>query len=80
MMQAHTSDEKKSSAINIDVKDLINKVRELARNVKDIQGNELPVDVNVEGFNFSVGKKDKNFRLVVGLDLGVKRKELKPKK
>ncbi len=34
MMQAHTSDEKKSSTLNIDVKDLINTVSEFARNVK----------------------------------------------
>jgi hypothetical protein len=76
-IETRISDEEKVNTTNIDLNEVIKKVRMLVRNVKGMPGNELPVDISLEGFNFSVGQKDKNFRLVFGLDLGVKRKEVK---
>ncbi len=74
-IEKHRSDEEKVNATNIDLNQFIKKVRMMVRNVKGLPGKKLPVDISLEGFNFSVGQKNKNFRLVVGLDLGVKRKE-----
>ncbi len=53
-VQKPQSAPEKVSTANIDVTEIISKVRDLVNNIKEIAGK--PMDVSVDSFNFSVGK------------------------
>ncbi len=65
------------STSKIDVYQIIEQVRSYAKKARS--GGNLPFDVKVDGFSVSVGQSNKNLKVKVGVDLGVKRKQMPPK-
>ncbi len=66
----------KTETTNLDVNEIINKVRSFVDSVRNMSsgvGGE-PMSVNVEGFNFSVGKTDGTYDLTLRLNLTFKPK------
>ncbi len=61
--------EEKTVGVNVDVNEIINKVRDFVDSIKEtsLGGQRLAVDV--EGFNFSVGSVGGKFGLKLGVDL-----------
>ena len=60
---------------NIDVNEIITKVRSFIESIKGMSADGKPVAVNVEGFNFSVGKAQGEYDLVLKLNLSFRPKE-----
>ena len=74
-IEAHVSEPKKEeeSVTNIDVTEIIDKVRQLVGNVKEMAGK--PVDVKMESFNFNFSKAaDGEYGLSVDTRITVKPK------
>ena len=66
----------KASSINLDVNEIINKVRDFVGSVREMSaGGGQPMAVSLEGFNFSVGKAGGEYTLGVKLNLVFKPKE-----
>ena len=66
----------KASSINLDVNEIINKVRDFVGSVRQMSaGGGQPMAVSLEGFNFSVSKADGEYILGVKLNLVFKPKE-----
>ena len=66
----------KMESTNIDVNEIINKVRSFVDSVRNMSsgaGGE-PMSVSVEGFNFSVGKVNGAYDLTLKLNLAFKPK------
>lgn len=68
----------KATSANLDVNEIIGKVRGFVDNIKEMSPGGEPMAVNVEGFNFSVGKADGKYDLSLSLTLTFKPKEPKP--
>ena len=62
------------SETTIDINQIMNKVKEKAANVSSPTLFGQPIDMKLDGFNFSVGKSNRNYKLGVVLELGIKRK------
>lgn len=66
----------KTETTNLDINEIINKVRgfvDSVRNMSSGAGGE-PMNVSVEGFNFSVGKVGDSYDLTLKLNLAFKPK------
>lgn len=59
---------------NLDVNEIINKVRSFIDNIKEMSAGGEPMAVSVEGFNFSFGKADDEYDLTLKLNLSFKPK------
>ena len=60
---------KKATTANFDVNDLISRVRDFVDSIKEASLGGQRMTVNVEGFNFSVGKEGKKYDLSVSVNL-----------
>jgi hypothetical protein len=60
---------------NIDVNEIITKVRSFIESIKGMSTDGKPTGVDVEGFNFSFGKSQDEYDLVLKLNLSFKPKE-----
>ena len=65
----------KASSTNLDVNEIINKVRDFVGSVREMSAGVQPMDVSVEGFNFSVGKANGEYDVTLKLNLAFKPKE-----
>lgn len=65
----------RTSSTNLDVNEVINKVRDFVDSIREMSADVQPMAVSVEGFNFSVGKADGEYTLGVKLSLVFKPKE-----
>ena len=63
----------KASTTNIDVTEIINKVRDFVDNIREMSGK--PMDVSVDSFNFSVGKMNGELNLSFNTKIAIKPKE-----
>jgi hypothetical protein len=68
----------KASSVNLDVNEIIGKVRSFVDNIKEISAGGQAMSVSVEGFNFSVGKADGMYDLTLKVNLVFKPKETAP--
>jgi hypothetical protein len=59
---------------NLDVNEIIGKVRGFVDSIKNMSSSGEPMAVSVEGFNFSVGKVGREYDLTVKLNLSFKPK------
>ncbi len=59
---------------NLDVNEIINKVRGFVENVRNMGSSGEPMAVSVEGFNFSVSKAAGEYDLALKLNLIIKPK------
>ncbi len=59
---------------NLDVNEIIGKVRNFVDSVRSMSSSGEPMAVSVEGFNFSVGKVGSEYDLTVKLNLTFKPK------
>ncbi len=68
-VQVRSPEVEKIASVNVDVNEIINKVRDFVDSIKEtsLGGQRLAVDV--EGFNFSVGSVGGKFGLKLGVDL-----------
>ncbi len=64
----------RTETTNLDVNEIIGKVRNFVDSVKSMSGSGEPMAVSVEGFNFSVGKVGNEYDLTVKLNLTFKPK------
>jgi len=62
----------KANMTNIDVTEIINKVRDFVENVREMSGK--PVDVKVEAFNFAFGKDENQYNLSLDTKISIKPK------
>jgi hypothetical protein len=68
----------KVSTANLDVNEIINKVRDFVDSIKEVSAGGKPMAVSVDGFNFSLGKSGGKYDLSLKVDLSFKPKEPKP--
>jgi hypothetical protein len=66
-------EKEKVSTTNIDVAEIIDKVRDFVDNVREISGK--PMNVSVDSFNFSVGKMNGKFSVSFNTKIAIKPKE-----
>ncbi len=66
-------EKEKVSTKNIDVTEIINKVRRLVDNIREVSGK--PMNVSVDSFNFSVSKKNGELNLSLNTKIAIKPKE-----
>ncbi len=59
----------KTTATNLDFKDIISKVSDFVDSIKETSLGGQRMTVNVEEFNFSVGKEGKKYDLSVSVNL-----------
>ena len=67
----------KAERTNLDVNELIGKVRGFVDGIRELSVGGEPMAVSVEGFNFSVGKADGEYTLGLNVSLAFKPKEPK---
>jgi hypothetical protein len=63
------TDSDKATTAKFDVNDLISRVRDFVENIREASLGGQRMAVNVEGFNFSVGKEGKKYDLSVSVNL-----------
>ena len=63
------TDSDKTAIAKFDVNDLISRVRDFVESIKETSLGGQRMAVNVEGFNFSVGKEGKKYDLSVSVNL-----------
>ncbi len=68
VLKSETGSEKATTA-KFDVNDIISRVRDFVESIKETALGGQRMAVNVEGFNFSVGKEDKKYDLSVSVNL-----------
>ena len=68
----------KAESTGLDVMEIISKVRSFVDKVKEISAADQPMTINMEGFNFSVGKVNGVYDLTLQLNLTFKPKTNKP--
>ena len=61
----------------LDVNEIIGRVRGFVDSIKEMSLGGQPMAVSVEGFNFSVGKADREYTLGLNVTLAFKPKEPK---
>jgi len=71
--KSETPTEKAESA-NLDVNEIISKVRTFIDNIKEMRSSGEPMETRVEGFNFSVAKEGGEYDLTLKLNLAFKPK------
>ena len=71
--KSETPTEKAESA-NLDVNEIIGKVRMSIDNIKEMRSSGEPMAVSVEGFNFAVDKMEGEYDLTLKLNLAFKPK------
>ena len=64
----------KVESTSLDVNEIMNKVRSFIDNIREMSAVGEPMSVNVEGFNFSLGKTQGAYDLVLKLNLSFKPK------
>ena len=69
----------KVSGTSIDINQIISTVRKVVENAKSPSIAGQDVMISLDGFNFSVGKANRNYKVRVSLDFGVKPKDKKEK-
>jgi len=67
-------DTEQTNTINLDVNEIIGKVRNFVDKVRSMSNSGENTTVSVEGFNFSVGKIGKEYNLTMKLNLTFKPK------
>ena len=76
MVEMHTRqsepETEKLSTTNIDVTEIIDKVRDFVDNIREISGK--PMNVSVDSFNFSVGKMNGELNLSFNTRIAIKPK------
>ncbi len=79
MGEVETQESTKSEAeqVNLDVNEIIGKVRDFISNVKSMSENGEPMTVCLEGFNFSLNKTDEEYDLDLKINLVIKPKQSK---
>ncbi len=68
-----------SETTNIDVNDIINKVRGFVENIRTMGSSGEPMTVSIEGFNFAVSKEAGEYDLALKLNLLIKPKNRTPR-
>ncbi len=63
------TDSDKATTAKFDVNDIISRVRDFVESIKETSLGGQRMAVNVEGFNFSVGKEGKKYDLSVSVNL-----------
>jgi hypothetical protein len=78
--EVHSGDGEKEKVANVsvDVNDLVDRVRDFVESIRETSLGGNKVAVNVEGFNFSVGKNGGKYDLKVNVSLSFTPKEAKP--
>ena len=73
-MQIRQSEPEKeeASTTNIDITEIIDKVRDFVDNIREMSGK--PMDVSVDSFNFSVGKMNGELNLSFNTKIAIKPK------
>ena len=64
----------KTQTATLDLKELVDKVRDFVDKIKEMNVGGEPMAVSVDGFNFSVGKAGGKYDLKVSVNLGLKPK------
>ncbi len=72
--KSETGTEKAESA-NLDVNEIIGKVRTFVDSIKEMRSNGEPMAVSVEGFNFAVDKIEGGYDLTLKVNLAFKPKK-----
>jgi hypothetical protein len=67
----------KATAVNLDVNDIISKVRDFVDSIKETSLGGQRITVDVDGFKFSVGKSNKQYDLSLSVNMSFKPKESK---
>ena len=65
----------KVSGTSININQIISTVRRLTEKTEASSIGGEHFNIRLDGFNFSVGKSSKNYKLIVSLDFGVSRKK-----
>ena len=65
----------KSSSTNLDVNEIIGKVRDFVSSIREMSPDGQPMQVSVEGFNVSIGKEHGEYDFTLKLSLVFKPKE-----
>ena len=65
----------KTSSTNLDVNEIIGKVRNFVSSIREMSPNGEPMQVSVEAFNVSVGKENGEYDFTLKLSLVFKPKE-----
>ena len=68
-------EDNKTSTANLDITEIIGKVRDLVGNIQEISRGE-PMSVTVEGFNVSVSKEHGEYEFALKLNLVLKPKAI----
>ena len=68
----------KVSSTNLDVNEIIGRVRGFVDSIKEVSLGGQSMAVSIDGFNFSVGKADGAYGLSLNVNLTFKPKEPKP--
>jgi hypothetical protein len=63
------ADSEKTASANLDVNEIIGKVRDLVDSIKETSIGGKRMAINVDGFNFSVGSSGGKFDLKFGVNL-----------
>lgn len=71
--KSETATEKASSA-NLDVNEIIGKIRTFVDSIKEMSAGGEPMAVSVEGFNFSIAKERGEYDLTLKVNLAFKPK------
>lgn len=64
----------KTQTATLDLKELVNKVRDFVDKIKEMNVGSEPMAVSVDGFNFSMGKAEGKYDLKISVNLGLKPK------
>ena len=67
--------EPEKTTTNIDIGQIINKVRDFVSSIREMSPEGKPMTVKVEGFNFSIGKKDGEYDLTLMAKIAISPKE-----
>jgi hypothetical protein len=70
-----TPDTEQTNTINLDINEIIGKVRNFVDQVRSISNSGENTTVSVDGFNFSVGKIGKEYNLTMKLNLTLSLKQ-----
>ncbi len=73
-IEVHKSEADQTEKTNLDVNEIISKVRGFVDSVRQMPPNGEPMSISVDKFNFSVGKVDDTYDLTVKLNLTFKPK------
>jgi len=63
---------KKTQTVEIDINELVSKVRGFIDTIKSMQENDKPMKVTVEGFNIALAKEHDKYEFTLKLNITLK--------